>query len=89
MADTLKRSAYVVLLIAMQSAALGRAEVRPAFAAVPSMESVFILTSAKSHSISGLAEHDDMLHRKPLRSAFPGEREHAHFAADLRLAHFM
>ncbi len=52
MADTLKRSAYVVLLIAMQSAALGRAEVRPAFAAVPSMESVFILTSAKSHSIS-------------------------------------
>src|SRR5258708_28032737 len=52
MADTLKRSAYVVLLIAMQSAALCRAEVRPAFAAVPSMESVFILTSAKSHSIS-------------------------------------
>src|SRR5258708_38225832 len=52
MADTLKRSAYVVLLIAMQSAALGRAEVRPAFAAVPSLESVFILTSAKSHSIS-------------------------------------
>ena len=37
----------------------------------------------------GLAEHDDVLHRKPLRSAFPGEREHAHFAADLRLAHFM
>jgi hypothetical protein len=52
MADILKRVAYIVLLIAMQCAALGRAEVRPAFAAVPSMESVFILTSAKSHSIS-------------------------------------
>jgi len=52
MVDTLKRSAYVVLLIAIQCAALGRAEVRPAFPAVPSMESVFILTSAKSHSIS-------------------------------------
>jgi hypothetical protein len=52
MVDTLKRSAYVVLLIAIQCTAIGRAEVRPAFPAFPSMESVFILTSAKSHSIS-------------------------------------
>jgi hypothetical protein len=38
---------------------------------------------------SGLAKNDDVLHWKPLRSSFPGEREHTHFAADLDLAHFV
>ena len=52
MEDTFKRSAYVLLLIAIQCAAQGRTQGYPAFVAVPSMESVFILTNAKSHSIS-------------------------------------
>jgi hypothetical protein len=41
--------------------------------------------SARRHSPGrGLAEHNDVLHREPLRPAFTGEREHTHFAADLR-----
>ena len=52
MTNTLKKSAYVVLLVAVQSTAQGAAPERPALAAVPSMESIFILNKAKSHSIS-------------------------------------
>ena len=57
MADILDRRVCVVLLIicggvAVQCAAQGRAQVYPASVAVPSMESVFVLTNAKSRSIS-------------------------------------
>jgi len=52
MAAILKRCAYVVLLVAIHCTAHGAVQERPALAAVPSMESVFILETAKSHSIS-------------------------------------
>jgi Protein of unknown function (DUF2961) len=51
MANIFKLSAYLVLL-AIQCSAQAAAQVDPALVAVPSMESVFILMSAKSHSIS-------------------------------------
>jgi len=51
MTNILKKSTYVVLAVGLHCAAPGSAEERPSFVSASSMDSIYLLNSAKSHSI--------------------------------------